>query len=62
MTMTVKKLMEVLNAYASIFGDDFTSLPIVAVGYNINGERQYNIPVIDYTFNLDEDTFTLWDR
>ena len=60
--MTIKELMEILNSYASIFGDDFTSLPIVMVGHDANGERQYDIPVIDYTFNLDEDTFTLWDR
>lgn len=60
--MTIKELMEIFNTYASIFGDDFTSLPVVMVGHDANGERQYNIPVIDYTFNLDEDTFTLWDR
>lgn len=60
--MTIKELMEIINTYASIFGDDFTSLPVVMVGHDANGERQYNIPVIDYTFDLDEDTFTLWDR
>lgn len=60
--MTVKELMETLDTYAAIFGDDFTSLPIIMTGHDIDGERQYNIPVVDYTFNLDEDTFTLWDR
>ena len=54
--------METLNTYASIFGEDFTSLPIVMAGHDANGERQYNIPVIDYTFNIDENDFTLWDR
>jgi len=60
--MTVKELMETLNSYASIFGDGFTSLPVVMVGHDANGERQYNIPVIDYTFNIEDDNFTLWDR
>lgn len=60
--MTVKELMETFDTYAAIFGEKFTSLPIVMTGYNIDSERQYNIPVTDYTFNLDEDTFRLWDR
>ena len=60
--MTVKELMETLNSYADIFGEDFTSLPVVMAGHDANGERQYNIPVIDYTLNLDENDFTLWDR
>ena len=59
--MTIKELMEALNTYISIFGEDFASLPIVMTGHDANGERQYNIPVTDYTFNLDEDAFTLWD-
>ena len=60
--MTIKELMEVLNSYELIFGDKFTSLPIVMVGHDANGERQYNIPVVDYTFNIEDDNFTLWDR
>lgn len=60
--MTIKELMDILNSYESIFGDKFTSLPIVMVGHDANGERQYNIPVIDYTFNIEDDNFTLWDR
>lgn len=60
--MTIKELMEILNTYADIFGEKFTSLPIVTVGHDANGERQYDIPVVDYTCNLDGDAFTLWDR
>lgn len=60
--MTIKELMEVLNSYELIFGDKFTSLPVVMVGHDANGERQYNIPVVDYTFNIEDDNFTLWDR
>ena len=60
--MTVKELMETLSTYADIFGEEFTSLPVVMAGHDANGERQYNIPVMDYTFNIDEDDFTLWDR
>lgn len=60
--MTIQELMEALNTYASILGEKFTSLPIVMVGHDANGERQYNTPVIDYTFNIDENTFTLWDN
>lgn len=60
--MTIKELMDILNSYEFIFGDKFTSLPIVMVGHDANGERQYNIPVIDYTFNIEDDNFTLWDR
>ena len=60
--MTIKELMEVLNSYEMIFGEQFTSLPLVMVGHDANGERQYNIPVVDYTFNIEDDNFTLWDR
>ncbi len=60
--MTVKELMEVLNDYAKIFGESFTSLPIVMVGHDANGERQYNIPMVDYTFNIEDNNFTLWDN
>ena len=60
--MTVKELMELLNQYARIFGDRFTSLPIVTVGHDANGERIYDIPIVDYTFNIEDDQFTLWDR
>jgi hypothetical protein len=60
--MTIKELMETLNTYADIFGEEFTSLPVVMVGHDADGERQYNIPVKDYTFNIEDDNFTLWDR
>ena len=60
--MTIKELMETLNTYADIFGEDFTSLPIVMVGHDADGERQYNILVKDYTFDIDNDNFTLWDK
>jgi hypothetical protein len=32
------------------------------VGHDANGERQYNIPMIDYTFNIEDENFTLWDK
>lgn len=60
--MTVKELMENLNYYAQILGEDFTSLPIEMVGYDINGERKYNIPMCDLTFDIDRKYLTLWDR
>lgn len=60
--MTIKELMDILNSYEFILGERFTSLPVVMVGYDANGERQYNIPVVDYTFNIENDNFTLWDR
>lgn len=60
--MTIKELMETLNSYEFMFGERFTSLPVVMVGYDIDGERQYSIPVVDYTFNIEDDNFTLWDR
>ena len=60
--MTIKELMETLNSYEFMFGEKFTSLPVVMVGYDINGERHYDIPVVDYTFNIEDDNFTLWDR
>lgn len=60
--MTVKELMEVFECYEKLWGEKFTSLPIVTVGHDANGERQYNIPVTDYTFNIEDDDFTLWDN
>ena len=60
--MTIKELMDILNSYERIFGDKFTSLPIVMTGHDANGERIYDIPMIDYTFNIEDDKFTLWDR
>jgi hypothetical protein len=60
--MTVKELMEVLECYEKILGERFTSLPIVMVGHDANGERQYDIPMVDYTFNVEDDRFTLWDN
>ena len=60
--MTIKELMETLKDYEQILGERFTSLPIVMVGHDANGERQYNIPVVDYTFNIEDESFTLWDR
>lgn len=60
--MTVKELMEVLEYYKEILGERFTSLPIVMVGHDANGERQYDIPMVDYTFNVEDDRFTLWDN
>ena len=60
--MTIKELMDILNSYEFTFGEKFTSLPVVMVGHDANGERQYNIPVVDYTFNIEDDNFTLWDR
>lgn len=60
--MTIKELMDILNSYKDIFGDEFTSLPIVMVGHDANGERVYDIPMVDYTFNIEDDKFTLWDR
>lgn len=60
--MTVKELMEVLECYEKTLGERFTSLPIVMVGHDANGERQYNIPMVDYTFNVEDGRFTLWDN
>lgn len=60
--MTVKELMEVLECYKEILGERFTSLPIVMVGHDANGERQYNIPMVDWTFNIEDGRFTLWDN
>lgn len=60
--MTVKELMEVLEHHEKILGERFTSLPIVMVGHDANGERQYNIPMVDWTFNIEDDRFTLWDN
>lgn len=60
--MTVKELMEIFECYEKILGERFTSLPIVMVGHDANGERQYNIPMVDCTFNVEDDRFTLWDN
>ena len=60
--MTIKELMETFENYERIWGERFTSLPIVMVGHDANGERQYNIPMVDYTFNIEDDHFTLWDN
>lgn len=60
--MTIKELMEIFKDYERIWGERFTSLPIVMVGHDANGERQYNIPMVDYTFNIEDEHFTLWDR
>lgn len=60
--MTIKELMETFKDYEKIWGERFTSLPIVMVGHDANGERQYNIPMVDYTFNIEDEHFTLWDR
>lgn len=60
--MTVKELMEILEYYKGILGERFTSLPVMMVGHDANGERQYNIPMVDYTFNVEDDYFTLWDN
>lgn len=59
--MTVKELMEIFECYEKICGERFTSLPIVMVGHDVNGMRRYNIPMVDYTFNIENDCFTLWD-
>ena len=60
--MTIKELMETFQDYERIWGERFTSLPIVMVGHDANGERQYDIPMVDYTFNIEDEHFTLWDR
>ena len=54
--------METFKDYEQIWGERFTSLPIVMVGHDANGERQYNIPMVDYTFNIEDENFTLWDN
>ena len=59
--MTVKEFMELMD-------DLIFCCPSVAnckmfmVGHDANGERQYDIPVVDYTCNPDEETLHLWDR
>ena len=60
--MTVKELMDILNSYEFMYGEEFTSMQIVMVGHDIDGERQYNIPVTDFTFNTTTGRLTLWDR
>ena len=60
--MTIKELMDTLNSYEFMYGEKFTSMQIVMTGHDIDGERQYDIPVTDFTFNTDTNRFTLWDR
>lgn len=60
--MTVKELVENLNYYIQLYGANFADMPIEMVGYDIEGERKYNIPVQDFTFNTAENRLTFWDR
>lgn len=59
--MTIKEFMELMN-------DLIRSYPSVAdckmemVGHDANGERIYNIPIVDYTCNPDEQVLRLWDN
>ena len=59
--MTIKEFMELMQ-------DLIQACPHVAnckmemVGHDANGERIYNIPVIDYTCNPDEEILRLWDN
>lgn len=59
--MTIKELMEIFEHYEKIWGERFTSLPIVMVGHDANGERRYDIPMVDYTFNIEDENFKFWD-
>lgn len=61
--MTVKQLKDELARMAMIF-PNFDDFEVRMVGYDIDGERHYDIPVKDTTSGTSHNSnyFTLWDR
>jgi hypothetical protein len=59
--MTVKEFMNAVQEMMELT-PAIANCEMGMVGYNENGERVYNIPVIDYTYNVDEKIVRLWDN
>lgn len=59
--MTVKELMNELNSLLT-FMPEVENYELNMTGYDIDGERVYNIKVKDLTINSTNQHFTLWDK
>ena len=59
--MTVKELTDELNSLLT-FMPEVENYELNMTGYDIDGERVYNIKVKDLTINSTNQHFTLWDK
>ena len=59
--MTVKELMNELNSLIECM-PEIEEYEIKMTGYNIYGERLYDIEVKDLTINSTNQHFTFWDK
>lgn len=59
--MTIKELINELNSLIFCM-PEIEDYEINMTGYNINGERVYDIKVKDLTINSTNQHFTLWDK
>lgn len=59
--MTIRELMENLERYLSI-DPKAADFPVYMAGHDANGERQYEIPAMDTTFDCSNGYVTIWDK
>lgn len=59
--MTIKEFVELMQDLIQV-DPSVANCKMEMVGHDANGERIYNIPVIDYTYNPDEEVLRLWDH
>lgn len=59
--MTIKEFIELMQDMIQMC-PSIADCKMEMVGHDANGERVYNIPVVDYTCNPDEEIVRLWDN